>query len=65
MKLIKAYIRHRKTEEVYHALNQEGFFNIGLHQIYQSFLKIHTPRFFAIILGKYGRSVNKRSVGGG
>ena len=25
MKLIKAYIRHRKTEEVYHALKQEGF----------------------------------------
>ena len=25
MKLIKAYIRHRKTEEVYHALKQAGF----------------------------------------
>lgn len=25
MKLIKAYIRHRKTEEVYNALNQAGF----------------------------------------
>jgi nitrogen regulatory protein P-II 1 len=25
MKLIKAYIRHRKTEEVYNALKQAGF----------------------------------------
>jgi nitrogen regulatory protein P-II 1 len=25
MKLIKAYIRHRKTEEVYNALKKEGF----------------------------------------
>jgi nitrogen regulatory protein P-II 1 len=25
MKLIKAYIRHRKTEEVYNALKQEAF----------------------------------------
>lgn len=25
MKLIKAYIRHRKTEEVYHALKKEGY----------------------------------------
>lgn len=25
MKLIKAYIRHRKTEEVYDALKKEGF----------------------------------------
>ncbi len=25
MKLIKAYIRHRKSEEVYHALRQAGF----------------------------------------
>jgi nitrogen regulatory protein P-II 1 len=25
MKLIKAYIRHRKTEEVYHALNKAGY----------------------------------------
>ena len=25
MKLIKAYIRHRKTEEVYNALKAEGF----------------------------------------
>ncbi|WP_340111669.1 P-II family nitrogen regulator [Maribellus mangrovi] len=25
MKLIKAYIRHRKTEEVYNALNNEGY----------------------------------------
>jgi len=25
MKLIKAYIRHRKSEEVYNALNNEGY----------------------------------------
>ena len=25
MKLIKAYVRHRKMEEIYNALNKEGF----------------------------------------
>ena len=30
MKLIKAYIRHRKTEEVYNALKKEGYYSMTL-----------------------------------